>query len=50
MTLTQFDNIEKELEKIELAIMQEDIKKMKVFGKFLDHRLGNNTPDIIKLN
>lgn len=49
MTLEQFSNIEKELEKIEVAIISEDVKKMKVFGKFLDTRLGNNTPDIINL-
>lgn len=50
MTLNQFESLEKELEKIELAILQEDIKKMKVFGKFLDDRLQNNTVDIIKIN
>lgn len=50
MTLDQFSNIQKELEKIELAIISEDVKKMKVFGKFLDNRLGNNSKDIISLS
>lgn len=50
MTLEQFTNLEKELEKIEVAIISEDVKKMKVFGKFLDTRLGNNTKDILNLN
>lgn len=49
MTLEQFTNIQKELEKIEVAVISEDIKKMKVFGKFLDKRLGNNTDNIINL-
>lgn len=49
MTVSQLQHIEKELEKIELAIIEEDVKKMKIFGRFLDNRLGHNSADIITL-
>lgn len=49
LTLKQLNSIEKELEKIELAVMSEDLCKMKIYGKFLDTRLGNNSPDIFTL-
>jgi hypothetical protein len=49
MTISQLKKIISEIEQIE--IMSEDMKKMKIYGKFLDNKLTTNIPDnIIKLN
>lgn len=50
MTITQLKKIISEIEQIEVNIMSEDMKKMKIYGKFLDNKLNSTTPsNIIKL-
>ena len=51
MTVSQLKKIISEIEQIEVSIMSEDMKKMKIFGKFLDNKLSSdNLNNIIKLN